>query len=191
MADHEDKVAAAHLRFAVDDDFAAKLFDDAIHQVGADFFVGHFATAEDNHDFYPIAIFEELEDFAAFNIEVILPNLQTKSNLFEFAAFGVFLSATLFFHLLVLVFTPIDDFNNWRICIWRYLYQIKSRIACSELSIATRHDAKLRTVSTNYTNLGMTDFSVNASVRIVDTDGFAPFKKIMTCCDEIISIIPK
>ena len=141
MADHEDKVAAAHLRFAVDDDFAAKLFDDAIHQVGADFFVGHFATAEDNHDFYPIAIFEELEDFAAFNIEVILPNLQTKSNLLEFRAFGVLLSASLLLHLLVLIFAPVDNLNDGWVGVWRYFDQIQTSVTCLKLSVAARHNA--------------------------------------------------
>lgn len=124
MANRKDKVAAGHLRFAIDDNLVAEFFDDAIHELGADFFVGHFAATEDNHYFDTIAIFEQLEDFAAFNIEVIFPNFQTKPNLFELATLGVFLGAALFFHLLVLVFTPIDDFDNWRVRIWRNLDQI-------------------------------------------------------------------
>ena len=82
MANHKGKVAAAHLRFAVYDDFRPKFFDNAMHESGADLFVSHFAATEDNHYFNTIAIVEQLEDFAAFNIEVILPNLQTKSDLF-------------------------------------------------------------------------------------------------------------
>ena len=164
MANRKDKVAAAHLRFAVDDDLIAKLLYDFVHEFGADFFVGHFAATKDNHYFDTIAIFEQFDDFAAFNIEVIFPNFQTKSDLFEFAAFGIFLGAALFFHLLVLVFTPIDDFDNWRVRVWRNLDQVQTGVACHELGITTRHNAKLRTVSTNYTNLRMTDFSVNASV---------------------------
>ena len=164
MANHKSEVAAAHLRLAVDDDGFAKLLDNAIHELGANFFVGHFAATEDNHYFDTIAIFEQFDDFAAFNIEVIFPNFQTKSDLFEFAAFGIFLGAALFFHLLVLVFTPIDDFDNWRVRVWRNLDQVQTGVACHELGITTRHNAKLRTVSTNYTNLRMTDFSVNASV---------------------------
>ena len=174
MANHKGQVAAAHLSFAIDDNLVAEFLEHAIHEFGADFFVGHFAATEDNHNFDTVAIVEKLEDFAAFNIEVIFPNFQTKPNLFELATLGVFLGAALFLHLLVLVFTPIDDFDNWRVRIWRNLNQIQAGIASHELGIATRHNAKLRTVSTNYTNLGMTNLSVNASVCSIVTDGFAP-----------------
>ncbi len=58
MANHEDKVASAHLRFAVNYDVRTKLFDDFVHQFGADFFVGDFATTEDNHNFDSVATFE-------------------------------------------------------------------------------------------------------------------------------------
>ena len=75
MADHEGQVAAAHLGFAVDDDLVAEFLEHTVHEFGADFFVGHFATTEDNHYFDTIAIVEKFDDFAAFNIEVVLPNL--------------------------------------------------------------------------------------------------------------------
>ena len=115
MANHKGKIAAAHLRFAVYDNFAAEFFDDAVHEFGADFFVSHFAATEDDHNLDTIAVVEQLEDFAAFNIEVIFPNFQTKSDLFELGALGFFLSAGLLLHLLILVFAPVDDFDNWRI----------------------------------------------------------------------------
>lgn len=58
VADHEGKVAAAHLRLAIDDDLVAELLNDAIHQLCADFFVSHFAATENDHDFDAIAVFE-------------------------------------------------------------------------------------------------------------------------------------
>ena len=118
VTNHKGKVATAHLGFAVDDDLIAEFFDDALHEFGADFFVSHFAATEDNHDFNSVAIVEQFEDFAAFNIEVIFPNFQTKSDLLKFGSFGVLLGTSLFFHLLVLVFTPIDNFYNRRIGVW-------------------------------------------------------------------------
>ena len=113
MANHKGEIAAAHLGLAVDDDVWAQLFDDTIHQVSADLLVSHFAATEDDHDLDAITILEKLESFADFNIEVILPNFQTESNLFELATLGVLFGASLFFHLLVLVFAPIDDFDYW------------------------------------------------------------------------------
>ncbi len=74
MANHKGKIAAAHLRFAVYDNFVAEFFDDAIHEFGADFFVSHFAATEDDHYFDAIAVIEQFDDFAAFYIEVIFPN---------------------------------------------------------------------------------------------------------------------
>ena len=122
MANHKGKVAAAHLRFAVDDDVLAEFFDNAVHELGADLFVSHFAATEDNHNFDTIAIIKQLDDFAAFNIEVILPNLQTKPDLFELGAFGFLLGAGLLLHLLVLVFTPVDDFDDRGVSVRRNLY---------------------------------------------------------------------
>ena len=55
---HEAKVAAAHLSFAIDDDVGAELFDDAIHQFIADLLVSHFAATENNHDLDAIAVLE-------------------------------------------------------------------------------------------------------------------------------------
>ena len=115
MADHKGEIAAAHLRFAVDNDSIAEFFDDAMHELGADLFVGHFAATEDDHNLDTIAVVEQLEDFAAFNIEVIFPNFQTKSDLFELGALGFFLSAGLLLHLLILVFAPVDDFDDRRV----------------------------------------------------------------------------
>jgi cystathionine beta-lyase family protein involved in aluminum resistance len=66
-------------------------------------------------DLDAITALEKLESLADFNIEVILPNLQTKSDLFEFGALRILLSARLFLHLLVLVFAPVDDFYYRRV----------------------------------------------------------------------------
>ena len=91
MANHKSEVAAAHLRLAVDDDGFAKFLDNAIHELGANFFVGHFAATKDNHNFDTIAIVEQFENFAAFNIEVVFPNFQTKSDLLELGTLSFFL----------------------------------------------------------------------------------------------------
>ena len=118
MANHKGQVAAAHLSFAIDDNLVAEFLEHAIHELGADFFVSHFAATEDNHNFDTIAIVEKFDDFAAFNIEVVLPNFQTKSDLLELGAFGVFLGAGLLLHLLVLIFAPVDNLNNRWVGVW-------------------------------------------------------------------------
>lgn len=115
MANHKGEIAAAHLGFAVNEDVWTQLFDDFVHEVSTDLLVGHFAATENDHDLDAITALEKLESLADFNIEVIFPNLQTKSDLLEFGAFCILLSARLLLHLLVLIFTPVDDFNYWRV----------------------------------------------------------------------------
>ena len=58
MANHKGEIAAAHLRLAVYDDFVTEFLDDTIHELSADFFVGHFAATEDDHYLNTIAVVE-------------------------------------------------------------------------------------------------------------------------------------
>ena len=72
----------------------------------------HLATAvEDlNTDFVPLS--EELAYFAELDLEVALSDLEPEAHLLEFTLLVVaaaFLSLLL---LLVLIFAPVDDFDN-------------------------------------------------------------------------------
>ncbi len=91
---------------------------DFVNHVEAKFFVGHFAATEEYLNTNFVTLGEELAHFTELNVEVALSNFKPKSHLLEFA---LFVAAAVFlrlFHLLVLEFTPVDDFSNRRVGIW-------------------------------------------------------------------------
>lgn len=116
--------------------------------------MGHLATTEDNDDFDTVAVGEKLLDFAEFNVKVVVADFETNFHSFKFGLFfaSFFTILGLFFHLLVLVFTPVDDFDNGRVGVGGNFHQVYSLFAGEQLRIAARHDAELLSISTNYTN---------------------------------------
>ena len=109
----------------------------------SEFFMSHFATTENDHDLDAVTIFEEAFDFADFDIKVVVANLQANLHCFKLGLFfaGLFTILGFFFHLLVLVFTPVDDFDNWWIGVSRNFYQVDSLFLGDKLRVAARHDA--------------------------------------------------
>ena len=126
------------------------------------FFVGEFATAKDDHDFYMVPVFEETANFADFDVKVVIADFEADFHLLElgllFASF--FAIFRLFFHLLVLVFSPIDDFDDGRIGVRGNFHEVDAGVACDKLGFTARHDAELLSIRTNYANFRITDFSV-------------------------------
>lgn len=126
------------------------------------FFVGHFTAAEDNHDLDAVTVFEELADFADFDPEVVVTDFEADFHRFELGLFFTSFFAILgfFFHLLVLVFTPVDDFDNGRVGIAGDFHQINTLFSSDFLSVTAGHDAKLFTTRTDYAYFWVADFSV-------------------------------
>ena len=121
------------------------------------------ATAVEYLETDLVTLFEEPTYFAKLDVQVALSNLHTKSHLFEFSclvALAIFLR---FLHLLILEFTPVDDFSYRRVCVWRDFYQIKSRFFGSLESIAATQDAKLFTRLTDNTQFICTNLPVDAN----------------------------
>ncbi len=125
--------------------------------------MSHFAATEDNHDFYTIAVFEETFDFTDFDVKVVVAYFEANFHLFKLGLFfaGFFADLGFFFHLLVLVFTPIDDFNDRRSCSRGNLYKINAFVSGESEGFAARHEAELFSIRSNYANLGVADFSVD------------------------------
>ena len=125
--------------------------------------MGHFAAAKDDHDFYAISIVEKTVNFAEFYIKVIIADFEANFHLFKLGLFfaGFFADLGFFFHLLVLVFTPIDDFNDRRSCSRGNLYKINAFVSGESEGFAARHEAELFSIRSNYANLGVADFSVD------------------------------
>ena len=129
--------------------------------------MSHFAAAEDDHDFDMVAILEESTNLAEFDVKVIITDLKADFHLLKLrllftsllTIFGFFL------HLLILEFAPIDNLDYWWISIRRDLDEIDTFVASKELSVTARHNAKLFAISTNYTDLRITDFSIKSDMR--------------------------
>lgn len=78
-----------------------------------------FATAKDDNDLDAIAVFEKATNFADFNVKIVVADFESKFHLLEFGLFfaSFFALFGLFFHALILEFTPINNFHYRRICI--------------------------------------------------------------------------
>lgn len=144
------------MRLALDDDFGVggEERSDTIDHGLTEFLVGHFAATKDDDDFDAIAVGEELLDFAEFDVKVVVADFEANFHGFEL---GLFLAGFLailgfFFHLLVLVFAPVDDLDNRRIGVGSNLYQVNSLFAGDKLRVAAGHDAELFSISSNYTH---------------------------------------
>ena len=129
--------------------------------------MSHFATTEDNHYLDAVSVIKEAFNFADFNVKVVVRDFEAdfhclKLRLFFASFFTVF---CLLLHLLVLVFTPVDDFDNGRVGVSRDFDEVNSLISGEKLGISATHDTELLPICSNYTYLFIADFSVNSSMR--------------------------
>ena len=169
------EVSARHLGLLVDNGDIGEEVDDFVHQFGTNLLMCHFSASEDNRYSDTIAVFEKLSDFADFYIEVVVPNFQTKPDLFEFATASLFLGFGKFFHLLVLVFAPIDDFYYRGGSTRGNLDEIDSVFLGLESGIAARHDAQLFAIWPNYTYFGIANFAIDARSVTYGGESFLKF----------------
>lgn len=119
------QIAASHLGFLLNNGVFFELGDDFVDHPVAKFLVGHFAAAENNHDFDFVSVFEEAANLAELDLEVVATDFESQSHLFEFTGARILAVPLLFLHLLILVFAPVNDFGNRRRCVRRDLNQIK------------------------------------------------------------------
>ena len=124
--------------------------------------MGHFTPAEDDHDFDVVAVLEEAADFADFDVKVVVADLEANFHLLELGLFfaGLFAIFGFFFHLLVLVFAPIDDFDDRRVGVSGNLDEVDASVTGEKLGFTARHDAELLSISSNYAYFRITNFSV-------------------------------
>ena len=162
LPNSDREVASVELRFAFGDGVFGEKTEDFVQEFLTDFFVRHFAATEDNHDFDMVAIFEETFDFTDFDVKVVVANFETNFHLLELGLFfaSFFAIFRLFFHLLVLEFAPIDDFNDRRVGVSGNLNEVDASVTGEELGLTARHNAELLSISSNYAYFGITDFSV-------------------------------
>lgn len=65
---------------------------------------------------------------------------------------------------LIIVLTPVDDFGNGRIGVWRNLNQIELLLLCSGQSLLLAQNAELLTILIDDTQLGCPNLLIQASV---------------------------
>lgn len=162
LPNSDREVASVELGLSFDNDVFSKEFNDFVEELLADFFVGHFATTKDDHDFYTISVFEETFDFTDFDVKVVVADFEANLHLLKLGLFftGFFAIFGFFFHLLVLIFAPIDDFDDRRVGVCSDFYKVNTFVSGENLGFAARHDAELLSISSDYANFWVTDFSV-------------------------------
>ncbi len=156
------EIASVELGLAFGDGVFGEKTENLVQEVLTDFLVRHFATAEDNHDFDVVAIFEETFNFADFDVKVVVADFETDFHLLKLGLFfaSLFAIFSLFFHLLVLVFAPIDDFDDRRVGVSGNLDEVDASVTGEKLGFTARHDAELLSISSNYAYFRITNFSV-------------------------------
>ena len=117
LPNSDREITPAELRFAFGDSIFGEKAEHFVEEVLADFFVSHFATAENDHDFDVVAVFEKAFDFADFDVKVVVADFEANFHLLELGLFfaSFFAVFGFSFHLLVLEFAPIDDFDDRRV----------------------------------------------------------------------------
>ena len=162
LPNSDREVASVELRLALSDGVFGEKTEDLVQEILTDFFVRHFATAEDNHNFDVVTIFKETFDFADFDVKVVVADFETDFHLLKLGLFfaSLFAIFSLFFHLLVLVFAPIDDFDDRRVGVSGNLDEVDASVTGEKLGFTARHDAELLSISSNYAYFRITNFSV-------------------------------
>ena len=155
-SDVNGKVAPRKLRLSFYHNLGigGKQRSDTVHHSLTEFLMGHFAATEDDNDSDTIAVGEELLNLAEFDVKVVVADFEADFHSFELGLFfaGFFTIFGLFFHLLVLVFAPVDDFDNGRVGVGGDFHQVNSLFTGEQLRVAAGHNTQLLSISTNYTN---------------------------------------
>lgn len=122
------QISSVDLRLLFNNDVFTEGDNNAFHELKSKLLVGIFTAAI--HQLYPnlVAVIQKVSDFLELDIEVVLANFEAEAYLLEFTHLGMLAVPLLLFHLLILVFTPVDDFGNRRRCLWGDLNQIEPSV---------------------------------------------------------------
>ena len=77
--------------------------------------MGDFAPSKEEADFHFMSFFKELPSSFQFHFEIMLANLESQANLFDFDLALILLVASERFCLLVAIFTPVEDSYHGRL----------------------------------------------------------------------------
>jgi hypothetical protein len=118
------QVATGHRRLLFDDGVIFEQVGDFVDHDVTKFPVGVLASAVEDRDAYLVAFGQKFADLSQFDVEVALTDLHAEPHLLKLALLAFRTVLLLLFHLLVLVFTPVDYFSDRRISARRDLNQI-------------------------------------------------------------------
>jgi hypothetical protein len=111
---------------------------------------------------YPdfIAVFEEAERAAGFDLEVMLAGLQSQADAFDLTGTAAFTLLCDRLGLLILEFAPIEQFCDGRIGVGGNLGQIVSFVLGTLQRLGKRDDSDLLTIGTDQAHVGGADVMV-------------------------------
>ncbi len=98
-------------------DFGQSL-GNSLQKLVAQFLVRHLATSEEDHDLHLVALLQKAADFAKLDFKIVRAYFETQSHLLHLRGFGIFTISLQFLHLLVIVFTPVDNANHRWVGAW-------------------------------------------------------------------------
>lgn len=138
-------------------------FKDSVDHDVAEFFMRHLATAIKDLNTYFMTFGEEFAHLTELDIQVALTNFEAEPHLLEFACLVASAILLRFFHLLILVFTPVDDFCNGRVSIGRDFNQVEASFFGSFERVCTTQNTELFTRLSDNAQLLCSNLLVDAN----------------------------
>lgn len=158
-ADHHDHAAAFHgCIFFNTSLFADRLGNLCKHHLAL-FLKLQFPTAENDGNFYLVALFQELKYMSHFYPEIMLAGKRPQLDFLGLHRMVRFFLN--FFALLVFVLTVIHHTAHWRVNIRRYLYEVIALFACQLDCLPGFENAQLFAFAVNDSDAGALDSAVD------------------------------
>lgn len=130
--------------------------------------MSHLASSVESSDFDLMTIIQEGLCFLELDAEIVITNFEAKTDLFQLLGFDAALVLLQLLGTLVIVFTPISDFDNWWISTWRNLYQIEFLITSNLQGFCSIQNTQLLTVITDDPQAWRPNLFIQASILAAD-----------------------
>src|SRR5271169_4469763 len=117
---------AFHPRHLLDLRDFVEIVSDTHQHVHPQFLMRELAPAEPHGHLYLVALLDELDHTAHFNIVIVVIDAGAQFDLFNFDYFLFFTRLVLLFLFFVFVLAEVEDFADWRVCVRRYFHEVET-----------------------------------------------------------------
>ena len=124
----------------------------------------HLTTPETDADLDPVAILQEFERTFYLGIEVIGVDAGAHTDFLDFHDLLILLGFLLTLLLVEAELGIVHNLTDRGDCIGRDFHQVEALLLCHTIGFVCRHDAQLRTIGTDQSNLLIPDFLIELMI---------------------------